>query len=105
VFRVFFDWPPEFDAETHDLPLDGHSVLVEVEPEGAVATTTPGGSGETARYFAEETARRAAVETIQKDLPEGVQPVCLVVPVDRLPDELRRRAPTLHTCGARAWLV
>lgn len=97
--------PPDFDAEKHDLPLGGHSVLVEVDPEEFVAITAPDGSGEAARHFAEETARRAALETIQKDLPEGVKPACLVVPVDRLPGELRRRAPTLHTCGARAWLV
>jgi hypothetical protein len=106
VFKVSFELPPGLDAGTHDLPLNGHSVLAEVEPEEFVATTVPGGSsGEAARYFAEETARRAALETIQKDLPEGVEPVCLVLPVDRLPGELRRRAPTLHTCGARAWLV
>ena len=105
VFKVSFNWPPGFDAETHDLPVDGHSVLVEVEPEDVVAITIPGSSGEAARHFAEETARRAALETIQKDLPEGVEPVCLVVPVNRLPGELRRRAPTLHTCGVRAWLV
>ena len=105
TFKISFESPPGFDAETHDLPLDGHSVLVEVEPEGFVATPVPGDSGEAAWSIAEETARRAALETIQKDLPEGVEPVCLVVPIDRLPAEFRRRAPTLHTSGARAWLV
>ncbi|MBV9998232.1 MAG: hypothetical protein JO015_03870 [Verrucomicrobia bacterium] len=104
MFKVSFDWPPGFDAKRHDLPVDGHSVIVEVEPE-EVGATIPGSSQETALYCAEETARRAALETIQKDLPEGVEPVCLVALVDRLPGELRRRTPTLHTSGARAWLV
>ena len=92
--------------EAHDLSLDGHSVLVEVEPEGGVAATVAGSvGGIAARHFAEETARRAALETIQKDLPEGVEPLCLVVPVDRFPGQLRQRPPTLHTYGARAWLI
>jgi hypothetical protein len=56
VFKVSFAWPPGFDAETHDLRLEGHSVIIEVEPEEVVVTTVPGSSGETARYFAEETA-------------------------------------------------
>lgn len=106
VFKVSFDWPPGFDAETHGLPVDGHSVVVEVEPEEVVATAIAGSSRErAARDFAEETARRAALETIQKDLPEGIEPVFLVAPVHRLPGQLRRRTPTLHTSGARAWLV
>ena len=105
MFKVSFDWPPGSDAETRGVPIDGQSVLVEVEPEEAIATAIPGEAGAPSRHFAEETARRAALETIQKDLPEGVEPVCRVAPVTRLPGALRRRAPTLHTSGARAWLV
>lgn len=104
MFKVSFDWPLGFDEETHDLPLDSRSVLVEVEPDEVVATGLPGTSDDAARHSAEETARRAALEAIQKDLPEGVEPVCLVMAVNRLPGAAGQRAPTFHTPGARAWL-
>jgi hypothetical protein len=86
--------------------LEGRSVVVEIEAEGllkALAITPD--PAEATRHEAAELACRAAVQTIEKDLPAGVEPACSPSPMDHLPDGLQERAPTLHTPLASAWLV
>jgi hypothetical protein len=105
VFRVGFNHGTGFDPQHGALSLKGRSVIVEVEPEGMAQFMGAHHSSEVDRYLAEETAQQAALQTIQKDLPEGFVPGCDIVQLNCLPDELERRPPTLHAGRAYAWLV
>jgi hypothetical protein len=104
VFEVTFD--ATLNQLTHDSGLTGRSVVVQVESEGlseALALTAdPAGA---ARHEAEALACRAALQTIEKDLPAGFEPACLPLWVDQLPAKLQGKAPTLRTGPALAWLV
>jgi hypothetical protein len=105
VFEVIFKHFNGIDPQPGALPLEGRSVIVEVEPEGMARFMGIHHSSEVDRCFAEETAQQAALQTVQKDLPEGIVPSCEIVQLHRLPDELRRRPPTLHAGRAFAWLL
>jgi len=105
VFKVIFDLPDWFDPEPGALPLEDRSVIVEVEPEGMARFIGVHHSDEVDWCLAEETAQQAALQTVQKDLPAGFVPACDVVQLHRLPDEIRRRRPTLHAGRAFTWLV
>ena len=104
VFEVAFEAP--LSQVTHDSGLTGHSVVVQVESEGLseawALTADPAGA---ARREAEALACRAALQTIEKDLPAGFEPACLAFRVEQLPDKLHGKAPTLHSGPALAWLV
>jgi hypothetical protein len=104
VFEVVFSDP--VNREAGDTCLEGRSVVVEVESAGlreALAITAD--PVDAARREAEALACRAALQTVQKDLPEGVEPACSSSQLDHLPDELQGTAPTLRTDPASAWLV
>jgi hypothetical protein len=105
VFKVIFDDSVGCHLQRDAFPLKGRSVIVEVEPEGMARFMGIHHSSEVDRCLAEETAQRAAFQTIQKDLPEGFVPSCNIVQLHHLPDELRQRLPTLHAGRAFAWLV
>jgi hypothetical protein len=105
AFRVIFNDSDGFDPQRGAFSLEGRAVIVEVEPEGMASFMGIHHSTEVDRYLAEETAQQAALQTIQKDFPEGFTPSCDIVQLHRLPDELQRRLPTLHAGRAFAWLV
>ena len=104
IFEVAFEATP--NQVTDDPGLMGRSVVVQVESEGLnevlALTADP---ADAARHEAEALACRAALQTIEKDLPAGCEPACLSVRVEQLPDKLQGTAPTLHTGPALAWLV
>jgi hypothetical protein len=105
VFEVIFNDSIEFDPWRSAFPLDGRSVVVAVEPEGTAGFMGIHHSREVDRGLAEETAQQVALQTIQKDFPEGFAPGFGIVQLHRLPDELQRRLPTLYAGQACAWLV
>lgn len=105
AFKIIFNDPDRFDPHRGAFPLEGRSVIVEVESEGMASFMGIHHSDDVDRYLAEDTAQQAALQTIQKDFPEGFAPSCDIVHLHRLPDELRRRLPTLHAGRAFAWLV
>jgi len=105
AFKVVFNHPDGFHSHRGAFSLKGRSVIVEVEPEGMASFMGFQHSNDVDRYLAEDTAQQAALQTIQKDFPEGFAPSCDIVQLHRLPDELRRRLPTLHAGRAFAWLV
>ena len=84
---------------------DRHIVL-EIESEGLLkALASAPDPTEAVRRNAEELACQAAIQMIEKDLPARVEPACSPSPLDRLPDALQQKAPTLHSPGASAWLI
>jgi hypothetical protein len=92
-------------AELGGASFGGCSAFVEVETEGATKAFRFGLAYGTARQLAEEIAQWAAVQAVQKDLPHGFEPACSASLLKGLPDGLRQRHPTAHTCQARTWLV
>jgi hypothetical protein len=98
VFEVAFGAP--LNQLTPDSGLTGHSVIVQVESEGlreaSALTADPAGA---ARHEAEALACRAALQTIEKDLPAGCEPACLPFRVEQLPAKLQGKAPTLLWLG------
>jgi hypothetical protein len=105
VFEVIFNASDGFDPRRGALPLKGRSVIVAVEPDGTAGFMGIHHSSEVDQYLAEDTAQLTALQTIQKDFPEGFAPGYDIVQLHSFPDELRRRLPTLHAGRACAWLV
>jgi len=105
VFKVSFNGCNAFDPPNDVFSLKGCTVVVEVEPEGMARFMGIHHSADVDRCLAEEIAEQTALQTIQKDLPEGFVPGCDIVQLRRLPDEVQHRRPTLHAGRAYAWLV
>ncbi len=105
VFEVIFDYSFRFDAEIDRSSMNSRSVIVEVDLKGMVKESGASDSDEVARHSAEEIALRAAIQTIEKDLPHGFEPAFSVAQIDYLPDDLRRRSPTLHLFQVCAWKI
>jgi hypothetical protein len=104
VFEVVVSDP--VNREAGDTCLEGRSVVVEVEAVDLLQTLAiTADPADAARREAEALACRAALQTVQKDLPEGVEPACSPSQMDHLPDELQGTVPTLRADSASAWLV
>ena len=86
--------------------LQDRYVVVEIDAESlrkALAITPD--PAEATRHEAAELACRAAVQTVEKDLPAGIEPACSPSPMHHLPDGLQEKAPTLYAPLASAWLL
>lgn len=105
VFKVTFNDSDGFDPQHGAFSLEGRSAVVAVEPEGMARLMGIRHSSEVDRYLAEEVAQQTALQTIRKDFAEGFMPRYDLVQLQRLPDELQRRLPTLHAGRACAWLL
>lgn len=104
VFEVTVGQPQNQDANGSG--LNAHSVVVEVDSQDLLqALASTPNPVEAARHEAAELACQVAWQAVEKDLPAGIEPVCLPSPMPHLPDELQQKAPTLHTPAATAWLV
>ncbi|HEY0790198.1 MAG TPA: hypothetical protein VGD78_03955 [Chthoniobacterales bacterium] len=104
VFEVRFEAAANQGAEAFS--VGGRSVVVAVEATGLVdASAITADPADAARREAEALACRAALQTVQKELPDGVEPACLPSRMDHLPDGLQGKDPTLRTSPASTWLL
>jgi hypothetical protein len=104
VFEVTVEPAPNPDANGSG--LNARAVLVEVDAQDLLKTLASAPDPVAAtRHEAAALACEVAVQTIEKDLPAGVQPACSPCRLPQLPEELQEMAPTLHTAAAAAWLV
>jgi hypothetical protein len=104
IFRIVFE-PWTGHDEDGIGGSGGGSVVVEVKPEVTPGPAVFGASGESPAQLAEEVAQLAARQAVQKDLPHGAAPMCSVLLLARLPDDLQGRYPTFQTSQARSWSV
>jgi hypothetical protein len=81
------------------------SVFVEVSPEALMSI--PGGQNKDRAEpdTAERIAVEAAVEAIQKDLPDTIKLDRSVAHIGELPLDVRGRPATLRKLGVRVWAV
>ena len=105
VFEVIFNHSFRFDGELDRSCVNARSVIVEVDVEGIAEASGNNDADAAVRHSAEEVALQAAMQTIEKDLPHGFEPAFSVAQIDYLPDELRRRSPTLHLYQVCAWVI
>jgi hypothetical protein len=103
LFEVVFRDIPAL-AETKSSAPGDRSVIVEVEPDSALTTTTCLPTGTSARESAKELAPQLAMEVVQKDLPHGFEPPYSVMEIDQLPGDLYHRPAKLQGNRFRAWL-
>jgi hypothetical protein len=105
LFEVVFRGIPAL-GETQSSPASDRSVIVEVEPDSILTTTTclPLGAAD-ARECAKELAPQFAMEVVQKDLPHGFEPPYSVMEIDQLPRDLNHRPAKFHGNRFRAWLL
>jgi hypothetical protein len=104
LFEVIFRDSSGSREERHDAPGSDRSVIVEVEPDNMVRTTSFL-SGEGARERAKEMVPQFAMQVVQKDLPHGFEPSYSVMEIDRLPRHLHNRPPKFQGNRFRAWLL
>ena len=104
LFEVVFRDIPVL-GETQNYPVSDRSVIVEVEPDIILTTTTYLPLGAAARECAKELAPQFAMQVVQKDLPHGFEPPYSVMEIDQLPRDLHHRSPKFHGNRFRAWLL
>jgi hypothetical protein len=103
LFEVVFGNFPVL-GETQNGSVSDRSVIVEVEPESTLTTTTHLFLGEAARECAKELAPQFAMQVVQKDLPHGFEPAYSVLEIDQLPGDLDHHPAKFHGNRFRAWL-
>ena len=103
LFEVVFRDIPVF-GETQSYPVSDRSVIVEVEPDSILTTTTYLPFGAAARECAKELAPQFAMQVVQKDLPHGFEPSYSVMEIDQLPLDLDHHPAKFHGNHFRAWL-
>jgi hypothetical protein len=104
VFKVVMEQAQNQDVNGSG--LETRSLVVQVEAQGPLKPLALAPDpAEAARHEAEEVACQVALQTIEKDLPAGVEPACLPSLMGHLPDGLQGKAPTLNTPAAAAWLL
>jgi hypothetical protein len=104
LFEVVFRDIPVL-GETLNNPVIDRSVIVEVEPDSTLTTTTYLPLGAAARECAKELAFQFAMQVVQKDLPHGFAPPYSVMEIDHLPGDLDHRPAKLLGNRFRAWLL
>ena len=104
LFEVVFRDIPVL-GETQNYPVSDRSVIVEVEPDSILTTTTYLPLGAAARECAKELAPQFAMQVVQKDLPHGFEPPYSVMEIDQLPRDLLLRPPKFQGNRFRAWLL
>jgi hypothetical protein len=102
LFEVIFK---DIPGETQSSPPGDRSVVVEVEPDSILTTTTYLPLEEAARECAKELAPQFAMQVVQKDLPYGFEPPYSVMEIEQLPPDLHHRPATFHGKGFRGWLL
>jgi hypothetical protein len=104
LFEVVFKDIPVL-GEPQNYPVNDRSVILEVEPESILKTTTYLPLGEAAREWAKELAPQFAMQAVQKDLPHGFEPRYSVREIDQLPPDLDHRPAEFNGNQFRAWLL
>jgi hypothetical protein len=104
LFQVVFRHIPVLGQTPSSLASD-RSVIVEVEPDSILTTTTYLPIEAAARECAKELAPEFAMQVVQKDLPDGFEPPYSVTEIDQLPRELHHRPAKFHGNRFRAWLL
>jgi hypothetical protein len=102
LFEVVFRDIPVL-GETQSSPASDRSVIVEVEPDSILTTTTPLETA--APECAKELASQFAMQVVQKDLPYGFEPPYSVMEIEQLPPDLYHRPAKFLGKGFRAWLL
>ena len=102
LFEVVFR---DIPGETPSSPASDRSVIVEVEPDSIVTTTTYFPFGAAVREGAKELASQFAMQVVQKDLPHGFEPSYSVMEIDQLPRDLLHHPAKFHGNQFRAWLL
>ena len=102
LFEVVFGNLPVL-GETPNYSVSDRSVIVEVEPDSILTTTTYLPLEEAARECAKELAPQFAMQVVQKDLPHGFEPPYSVMEIDQLPSDLVLRTPKFQGDRFRAW--
>jgi len=100
LFEVVFR---DIPGETPSSPASDRSVIVEVEPDSILTTTTPLEAA--TPECAKELASQFAMEVVQKDLPYGFEPPHSVIEIEQLPPDLDHRPAKFLGKGFRAWLL
>jgi hypothetical protein len=103
LFEVVFGDLPVL-GQTQDHSVSDRSVIVEVESDSALATTTDLPLGEAVRECAKELAPQFAMQVVQKDLPHGFEPSYSVMEINQLPGDLDHCPAKFHGNHFRAWL-
>jgi hypothetical protein len=103
LFEVVFRHIPVL-GQTQSSPASDRSVIVEVEPDSLLTTTTYLPLGAAARECAKELAPEFAIQVVEKDLPHGFEPPYSVMEIDQLARDLHHRPAKFHGNGFRAWL-
>ena len=103
LFEVVFRDIPVL-GETQSYPVSDRSVIVEVEPDSILTTTTYLPLEEAARECARELASQFAMQVVQKDLPHDFEPPYSVMEIDQLPRDLQLRTPKFQGDRFRAWM-
>jgi hypothetical protein len=103
LFEVVFGNLPVL-GETQNYSVSDRSVIVEVEPDSTLTTTTYFPLGEAARECAKELAPQFAMQVVQKDLPHGFEPSYSVMEIDQRPRDLDHHPAKFHGNRFRAWL-
>jgi hypothetical protein len=104
LFEVLFRDIP-VHGEIQSFPLSDRAVIVEVEPDSILTTTTCLPLGAAARECAKELAPQFAMQVVQKDLPHGFEPRYSVMEIDELPPDLHHCPAKFHGNRFRAWLL
>jgi hypothetical protein len=101
AFQIYVEVVPHPKGEN----AKEQSVFVEVSPEALMSI--PGGQNKDRAELemAERIAVEAAVEAIQKDLPDAVKLDRSVAHIGELPPDIRSRPATLRKLGVRVWVV
>ena len=92
-------------GETSGPPTRDRSVIVEIDSDGTINTSTYTPTAKTAREYAKELAPQFAIQVVQKDLPHGFEPPYSVMEIDELPSHLHNCLPKFQGNRFRAWLL
>lgn len=81
------------------------SIVVELSPEMISRAGLTDQTEKSERDFAEDIARQAATEIVQREWPSASEPTDSIAQIGSLPDDIREQPPTLQRAGVRAWLL
>jgi hypothetical protein len=82
-----------------------NSVVVRIEPEDVLFTSSVAELWTARKTFAEALARQTALLAVEKDFPAGVEPSLSAKQIEQIPAEIENRVPDLCVNRSDVWLV